>query len=142
RKSDLLARWGGEEFVALFPNTSLEGAGNAVRKALEALSAHVFASSDGRAFHVTFSAGVTQVAPAWTVDEAIAEADRYLYLAKAQGRNCVVSAGDEPYHQSRSILLADADETVSAIIKARLGREGFGIRQVSGAGSAVEAAAT
>jgi two-component system cell cycle response regulator len=142
RKSDLLARWGGEEFVALFPNTSLQGAKNAVRKALEALSSHVFTASGGRLFHVTFSAGATEVASSWTVDEAIAEADRYLYLAKAQGRNCVLASGDEPSHQPRSILLADADETVSAIIKARLGREGFGIKQVSGAGSALEAAAT
>src|SRR6185436_10285844 len=44
RKSDLLARWGGEEFVALFPNTSADGAANAVRKALEALAAHPFAA--------------------------------------------------------------------------------------------------
>jgi len=31
------------------------------------------------------SAGVTEIAASWTVEEAIAEADRFLYLAKAQG---------------------------------------------------------
>ncbi|HKP96532.1 MAG TPA: response regulator [Fibrobacteria bacterium] len=142
RKSDLLARWGGEEFVALFPNTGLDGAGMAVRKALEALSAQKFTASGGRTFHVTFSAGVTEILPGWTVEEAIAEADRFLYLAKAQGRNCVLTSTDKPAHQPRSILLAEGDETVAAIIKSRLGREGFGINHLSDGAAAVEAAAT
>ncbi|MDB5106773.1 MAG: Response regulator receiver protein [Fibrobacteres bacterium] len=142
RKSDLLARWGGEEFVALFPNTSMEGAGMAVRKALEALSAQKFQASGGRSFHVTFSAGVTEIAANWTVEEAIAEADRFLYLAKAQGRNCVLTSKDTPSHQPRSILLAEADETISAIIKSRLGREGFGIKHVMDGETALQEAAT
>ncbi len=142
RKSDLLARWGGEEFVALFPNTSMEGAGMAVRKALEALSAQVFKASGDRTFHVTFSAGVTEIAPNWTVEEAIAEADRFLYLAKAQGRNCVLTAGDKPSHTPKSILLAESDETVSAIVKGRLGREGFGIKHVTDGATAIKEAST
>jgi two-component system, cell cycle response regulator len=142
RKSDLMARWGGEEFVALFPNTSMEGAGMAVRKALEALSAQTFQASGGRTFHVTFSAGVTEVVPGWTVEEAIAEADRFLYLAKAQGRNCVLTSKDKPSHLPRSILLAEPDETVSAIIKGRLGREGFGIKHVTDGETAVQEAET
>jgi two-component system, cell cycle response regulator len=142
RKSDLMARWGGEEFVALFPNTSMEGAGMAVRKALEALSAQVFTASGGRTFHVTFSAGVTEIGPQWTVEEAIAEADRFLYLAKAQGRNCVLTSGDKPSHTPKSILLAEPDETVSAIIKSRLGREGFGMKHVTDAAAVVAETAT
>lgn len=142
RKSDLLARWGGEEFVALFPNTGMEGAGLAVRKALEALSSQGFQAPGGRTFHVTFSAGVTEALPAWSVDEAIAEADRFLYLAKAQGRNCVLTAQDRPVPPPRSILLAAADDTVASIIKARLAREAFGIRHVPDAAAALEAART
>jgi two-component system, cell cycle response regulator len=126
--------------VALFPNTALEGAGLAVRKALEALSAQKFQAPGGRTFHVTFSAGVTEVLPAWTVEEAIAEADRFLYLAKAQGRNRVLTSEDRPAHAPRSILLAAADDTVAGIIKARLAREGFGIRHVADAAAAMEAA--
>ncbi len=128
RKSDLLARWGGEEFVAMFPNTSQEGACMAVRKALEALSLQEFKGPGGRNFRVTFSAGVAEVAPNTTVEEAVAEADRFLYLAKAQGRNCVLSDKDKPVEQTRVILLAEADETVATIVKGRLGREGFAIK--------------
>lgn len=140
RKSDLLARWGGEEFVALFPNTAGEGAGLAVRKALEALSAQEFQAPGGRIFHVTFSAGVVEALPGWSVEEAVAEADRLLYLAKAQGRNCVLTPHDEPVHQPRSILLAGAEDTTAEIIKLRLGREGFGIRHVTDGAAALAAA--
>ena len=141
RKSDLLARWGGEEFVALFPNTGLEGASMAVRKALEAMSAQKFQGPGGRSFHVTFSGGVAEVAANCSLEEAIAEADRFLYIAKAQGRNCVLSAKDNMSHQPRSILLAEADETVAAIVKNRLGREGFSIKHFTDGPSALEAAA-
>lgn len=140
RKSDLLARWGGEEFAALFPNTTAAGAGNAMRKALEALGSREFRAG-GRTFQVTFSAGVSEVAPGMDVEEAVAEADRLLYLAKAQGRNAVLTAGDKPVHHPKSILLAEADETVAAIIKHRLGREGFGIRHVMDGAAALEEAA-
>jgi two-component system cell cycle response regulator len=140
RKSDLLARWGGEEFVALFPNTALDGAGNAVRKALEALSLQTFQGPGGRSFHVTFSAGVAEVAPNVSLEEAIAEADRFLYLAKAQGRNCVLSSADKPSHLPRSIMLVESDETIATIVKGRLGREGFNIRHFTDGKSALEAA--
>jgi two-component system cell cycle response regulator len=138
RKSDLLARWGGEEFVALFPNTNAEGAGLAARKALEALGAHEFKAPNGRSFRVTFSAGVAEAAGNASVEECIAEADRFLYLAKAQGRNNVMTAGDKPSHTPKAILLAEAEETVAAIIKHRLGREGFEIRHAQDVPSALE----
>ena len=53
-----------------------------------------------------------------------------------------VTAKDKPVLQPRSILLAEADETVAAIIKARLGREGFGIRHVVDGPAALEALKT
>ena len=136
RKSDLLARWGGEEFVALFPNTALEGATNAVRKALEALSDQKFHASGGRNFHVTFSAGVAEVTPSNTLEEAIAEADRFLYLAKAQGRNCVLSSMDKSSQQPRNILLVEPDDMVATIVKGRLSREGFTIKHFTDGPSA------
>jgi two-component system cell cycle response regulator len=140
RKSDLLARWGGEEFVAVFPNTGADGAANAVRKALEALASRPFTAPDGRIFHVTFSAGVVDVTPDCGVEETIAEADRFLYLAKAQGRNRVITVKEKGAQVARNILLAEGDETVAAIVKHRLGREGFGIRHCPNGAAALEAA--
>jgi PleD family two-component response regulator len=118
----------------------LEGAGNAVRKALEVLSEQKFHGPGGKTFHVTFSAGVAEVAATWTLEEAIAEADRFLYQAKAQGRNCVLSSLDKTSQQPRTILLAEAEETLATIVKGRLGREGFNIKHFTDGPSALEAA--
>jgi two-component system, cell cycle response regulator len=125
RKSDLLARWGGEEFVVLFPNTDLAGSASAMRKALQALSQERFAPAGKPVFQVTFSAGITLVQPGQEVEESVAEADRLLYLAKLQGRNRIVTSSDDVQAVSESILLATPEETMVSIIKNRLNREGF-----------------
>ena len=90
RKSDSFGRWGGEEFVVLLPDTDLLGAERALQTVLLSLRQIEFVST-GRTFHVTFSAGVSEVAAGATLAEAAAKADIQLYAAKARGRNCIVS---------------------------------------------------
>jgi diguanylate cyclase (GGDEF)-like protein len=92
RTSDLLARWGGEEFVALLPNASIKGAVQSLERALQALRQETFQGDQGLLFRITFSAGVVQFPPAASVEDAVASADRLLYLAKSQGRNRVLGA--------------------------------------------------
>ena len=92
RGSDLLARWGGEEFVALLPNTNHKGAVQSLERALQALRQETFRGANGALFRVTFSAGVVQFPTASSVEEAVAAADRWLYQAKSQGRDRVVGA--------------------------------------------------
>jgi diguanylate cyclase (GGDEF)-like protein len=87
RQSDFLARWGGEELVVMLPDTAALGGAMALQKSLEALRGEVFQDSTGRAFTVTFSAGVAEAAADWDVEEAVAAADRRLYSAKAAGRD-------------------------------------------------------
>lgn len=98
RGSDLLARWGGEEFALVLPRTPVAGAATAVEKALAGFREEAFSSSNG-AFRVTFSAGVAPVERADTLAAAMAAADRNLYRAKAEGRNRVCAdtpAGADP----------------------------------------------
>ncbi|MBI4614932.1 MAG: diguanylate cyclase [Planctomycetes bacterium] len=125
RRSDLLARWGGEEFVALFPNTGERGAVQALENALGALGEEVFLAPDGREFQVTFSAGVALVAEVARVEAAVAAADHYLYLAKKAGRNRVLSAESSVLPPRETILLAEGDEVVAAVVRERLEKEGF-----------------
>ncbi len=89
RAFDLLGRYGGEEFVILFPHTDLEGA----RVVAERLRAAVESTSvDG--LSVTVSVGLSELAPGTaTLEELLGRADEALYRAKAGGRNCVVAAG-------------------------------------------------
>jgi two-component system, cell cycle response regulator len=127
RSSDLLVRWGGEEFAILFPDTDLPQARLALNKALSALRKQTFETPEGRPFRMTFSAGVTQVEEGMSVEQAIAEADRYLYLAKAAGRNHVLSKDDRLDKLKRNILLVEDDDFMASLLRRFLEKEGFRI---------------
>lgn len=85
RKGDLCARFGGEEFVVLLPDTAQEVA----RQAAERLRSSVAGAIDAPVPY-TLSAGVAEVLPSETLEQGIARADEALYAAKAAGRNRVV----------------------------------------------------
>lgn len=88
----MVARYGGEEFAAILPNTHPELAeevAERVRAQVESLALEHRGSKVGP--HVTLSCGVTTVhAGQLASDAALRVADKALYLAKNQGRNCVV----------------------------------------------------
>jgi diguanylate cyclase (GGDEF)-like protein len=91
REGDVLARWGGEEFLLVLPDTSVDAA----QRAIERLRAHLARDAtwvdcpDGR---VTFSAGLALQWPGQSVEGAVHRADAALYEAKRLGRDRVVTA--------------------------------------------------
>jgi diguanylate cyclase (GGDEF)-like protein len=88
RAQDVAARWGGEEFILLLPDTPKEGAlhvAECVRRAIAALPIEV----EGQEVKVTLSMGVAQHWPGRNLEETIAQADAALYRAKDEGRNRV-----------------------------------------------------
>lgn len=91
RSSDFIARFGGEEFVLLMPNSSLSdalAAGEVLRAAIEACPFHF----KGEPVTITVSMGVAQFQPGERSDLALKRADEALYRAKAAGRNQVQAA--------------------------------------------------
>jgi diguanylate cyclase (GGDEF)-like protein len=138
RQSDLLARWGGEEFVALLPNTDVEGATRAIEHAAERFREERFSAGD-REFTLTYSAGVAPVQLDDTVDDAVARADYHLYLAKSTGRDRVVSQASEAPRPKKKILIAEDDELVATLIRHRLSQEGFEVIHFSDGESVLQA---
>lgn len=91
RPQDTLARFGGEEFVILMPDTCLEEGVQTMVRLQRALTQRFFAAGETRLF-ITFSAGVAEVGKDEAPMAAIHRADRGMYLAKRAGKNKVVSA--------------------------------------------------
>lgn len=88
RDEDILARFGGEEFIILLPQTNLDGAyqfAERLREQIECLSLRV---SEGE-ISVTASFGVATLSEYGDIEQQINHADSALYRAKKQGRNRV-----------------------------------------------------
>ena len=120
RPLDLTARCGGEEFIAILPDTSLQGAtfvAERIRTIIEALPLPL---AQGDITHVTVSIGVGYAAPGTAISaaEIFDAADRGLYEAKDHGRNRVAVGGasDDQLREpatrtTRSIsVVADLDQ--------------------------------
>lgn len=88
---DHVARWGGEEFVILLPECTLDEA-IAMLDAMRAQFGHVVGGDAVPAYGVTFSTGVTQACAGDLPTQILERADAALYQAKRQGKNKVVSA--------------------------------------------------
>jgi len=93
RPSDVLCRYGGEEFVVILPNTTLDGAKNVIDTLRIAVQDSVI-EFEGKTITLTVSAGVTARVVASDSDDElmVSYADKQLYAAKQSGRNKVVAA--------------------------------------------------
>jgi len=88
READTVARWGGEEFIIMLPETTKESALQVASRLLTSVSTHKFALLSKQ---VTVSLGLASI-PEPSIDSSeklIAASDRALYEAKANGRNRV-----------------------------------------------------
>lgn len=106
RKQDVIARWGGEEFIVLLPDTDVDAAQRLAER-LRSRVADTPVIAGGQRIPVTASFGVAAGGPETASFEAlIGLADRCLYRAKAEGRNRVVTCetGDpsEPKERASS----------------------------------------
>jgi len=93
RAQDLIARWGGEEFLILLPETTLAGARCAAEKLRKNIMDHVHHIRDME-FNVTITFGVCELKEDLDSEICIKRADNALYRGKEGGRNRVMSSGD------------------------------------------------
>lgn len=87
RKTDTVARWGGEEFLVICPDTHIEGASRLAETIRSKIESHDF----GLSTPVTCSFGVSGSRPDEKTNQLLVRVDKALYQAKHKGRNCVVS---------------------------------------------------
>lgn len=91
RDTDVFARWGGEEFIVMLPETNLENAYIASEKIRKAVESHQF----GKVQNLTVSLGVSTVYSCNNLLTSIDLADKALYESKQNGRNMSTIASPE-----------------------------------------------
>lgn len=90
RSTDVFSRFGGEEFIILMPETSLESAYQKTEVLRKLVEAKPLIEFNGKAIPITFSAGVTLWEKGEPLESLIGRADKALYKAKQEGRNRTV----------------------------------------------------
>jgi diguanylate cyclase (GGDEF)-like protein len=93
RKVDSVARWGGEEFLLLLPDTGLEGGRTTAEKIRQSIASHTF-NYNQIPLTVTMTFGVSTFAYSCSqdIDDCIRSVDLVMYEGKQKGKNCVVTA--------------------------------------------------
>ena len=89
RESDLVARYAGDEFVALLYNTDLEGARTIAEELRSIFVKTPFVSEEGKRVPIAISVGVVMYQGEKECESLLTRADEALYLAKRRGRNRV-----------------------------------------------------
>jgi two-component system cell cycle response regulator len=91
RNSDVVSRWGGEEFLCIFPDTNMRQGRLVAERARKAVADTPFPTSVGP-LDLTVSLGICRLAPGDDAHSLVHRADQALYAAKRQGRNRVMAA--------------------------------------------------
>lgn len=84
RKSDVVSRWGGEEFVIILPRCDIQQAPLAIEKVKQALSEQTLSS---KSLAITMSFGIVKLSNDEPLEQILKRADDLLYVAKNNGRN-------------------------------------------------------
>ena len=93
RRSDFVARWGGEEFVVALAQTAEAGARVAAERVRRAIADAKYILPSGAEHRATASVGLASAeGPEWQLDELLGRADKAMYAAKHRGRNRVETA--------------------------------------------------
>ena len=98
RGGDSVYRYGGEEFLLVLPEQTVDTAQVAVERVRRAVEQLAIGDAAAGPSPLTMSAGITAFGPgeATTVEELLRQADAALYRAKSAGRNCIAVADDQP----------------------------------------------
>lgn len=93
RETDVVARFGGDEFALVLPDTGVEGARSVGERVRERIANHEFLRGDGLSIHLTASVGIASLPDVAASEEALIQAaDQAMYRVKQRGKNGIFVA--------------------------------------------------
>jgi len=140
REGDLVGRWGGPYFVALFPNAHQAGARRALDKALANARAQDYTGADGTRYAPTFFSAMLEVSHGARLNEVLLRAYRLLARSKAAGGDRGPNASPPPAEAKRALVVED-DEVSASVMRGLLQRNGYRVDRVADGDAAVQHAA-
>ena len=143
RSEDIVARWGGAEFVVGMYGMTREDGVHRLAEVLETLRQECFIGWNGTPFQVTFSAGVAEYPVDGTdIQSLYRAADQALYEARTAGSDRVLptgwQSGQSQAAQSVDIVLIDDDEALGGLLLHALETRGYRVSWLQDGLSAVE----
>ncbi len=137
RATDVVARWGGCEFMALFPGEDNHGASRAMERIREALAREPFTYPDGMSEAIKIYAGVSVLPDQENMAVAIDQADRLMHQAKAEGGDRVASPLTQAPKRKERVVLITPSDTTSKVLDHLLVKEGFELQTFANIDDAV-----
>ncbi|RXZ77861.1 diguanylate cyclase [Paenibacillaceae bacterium] len=125
RITDLVARFGGEEFIVVMPATTLQEGMKVIQNVLERVRTTAVARDEKQDYFVTFSAGIAEWHSDLSIPKWLQEADEAMYSSKLKGRNQISAAVPIPLDDEtalsnsvygKQLLIADDDPFVRSLL--------------------------
>ncbi len=137
RRTDLLTRWGQDDFAVLLGGVGPSQAANIVNKILDAVSAVTVPESPE--VRITCSIGSAALEPGDGIEDAAARASHRLHVAKRGGGGASVSDQQEVLPTMRQVVLIEDDDIVAELVSHRLRRAGYRVTRFADGGEAMAA---
>jgi len=116
RISDVVGRYGGDEFVVLLPETDCGGAEIICARAVAAISNRPFAAPDGSQVSIRLTCGIASLPDdGYSADDLLQVADARLYMAKEQGKALIEAPCDANARVSQAVTLKPSWRVIGAL---------------------------